>query len=91
MEVAVPIESDTYCVSRWRINTATQICAGKLGAGKDSCNGDSGGPIVKRSLTDGRWHLMGLTSYGARNCGDGGVYTKVSAFASWMKTIVAAN
>ena len=89
MEVAVPLASDSYCVSRWGINTTTQICAGTVGLGKDSCNGDSGGPLVKRG-TDGRWHLVGLTSYGGK-CGDGGVYTKLSGFTAWMQNVVAKN
>ena len=49
--------------------------------------GDSGGPLVVRSTT-GRWHLIGLTSYGSANCLDGGVYTRLSGFANWIKNIV---
>ena len=89
MEAQVPIESDSYCVNRWRTNTATQLCAGRVGSGKDTCQGDSGGPLVKRG-SNGRWHLMGLTSYGGV-CGNGGVYTKLSGFTSWLRNAVATN
>ena len=90
MEVQVPITTDAECVNRWRTDIKTQVCAGYMGLGRDSCNGDSGGPLVKKG-SDGRWHLIGLTSYGARNCGDGGVYTRLSAFTAWMKNVVAKN
>jgi len=34
-----------------------------------------------------RWYLAGLTSWGY-GCGDGGVYTRTSAFYSWIKQIL---
>ena len=37
---------------------------------------------------DGRWHLIGLTSYGSSNCLDGGVYTRLSGFKSWISNNV---
>ncbi|EGR3918357.1 trypsin-like serine protease [Vibrio cholerae] len=58
------------------------FCAGV--AGKDSCAGDSGGPIffrTNRGLTQ-----MGVVSWGA-GCGQPdkpGVYTKLSAFNNWI-------
>ncbi|XP_028161541.1 trypsin alpha-3-like isoform X2 [Ostrinia nubilalis] len=48
------------------------FCAGTKG--KDSCNGDSGGPIVCHGV------LVGLVSYGGE-CGvDPGVYTRLSSY-----------
>ncbi len=32
---------------------------------------------------EGRWHLVGLTSYGGP-CGTGGVYTRLSGFQNWI-------
>merc|ERR1711953_279055 len=50
----------------------TQICAGGQ-KGKDSCNGDSGGPLMS---LDGGWgdfkepkYLRGIVSFGSQNCG----------------------
>ncbi|XP_037970484.2 trypsin, alkaline A [Plutella xylostella] len=58
------------------------ICAGILDVGgKDSCQGDSGGPLYSDKV------LVGVVSWGIV-CADPfypGVYTKVSAFADWIK------
>ncbi|HGS4526884.1 TPA: trypsin-like serine protease [Vibrio cholerae] len=58
------------------------FCAGT--AGKDSCSGDSGGPIFFRTN-------HGLTQMGVVSWGDGcgqpnkpGVYTKLSTFNNWI-------
>jgi secreted trypsin-like serine protease len=65
-----------------------QLCAGGQ-KGKDSCNGDSGGPLMKE-VVDGKqpfWYLAGVVSYGHRNCGTEnfpGVYTKVSEYFEWI-------
>jgi secreted trypsin-like serine protease len=63
----------------------TQICAG--GQNKDTCRGDSGGPLIAQY--QGQLWLMGLTSFGARECGQDeavGVYTDVSAFKGWIES-----
>ena len=46
-EVALPILSDTSCTlfaldKTSPVNTVTQICAGRDGGNKDTCQGDSG-------------------------------------------------
>ncbi|CAF4875007.1 unnamed protein product [Rotaria sp. Silwood1] len=46
---------------------ARKICAGELGGGRDTCQGDSGGPLMIRNA-DGRWEVIGITSYGAARC-----------------------
>ena len=53
--------------------------------------GDSGGPLVVKSQNDGRWHLVGLTSYGPNPCGEGGVYTRLSGFQNWIVQTMNAN
>ncbi|EGR1124645.1 serine protease [Vibrio cholerae] len=58
------------------------FCAGA--AGKDSCTGDSGGPIFFR--TNHGLTQMGVVSWGT-GCGrpnKPGVYTKLSAFKTWL-------
>ncbi|ENQ4671776.1 S1 family peptidase [Vibrio cholerae] len=58
------------------------FCAGT--AGKDSCSGDSGGPIFFR--TNHGLVQMGVVSWGT-GCGrpnKPGVYTKLSAFNTWL-------
>lgn len=62
---------------------ALMLCAGDVQGRIDSCQGDSGGPLTTR----GRQTLVGIVSWG-RDCGSvkyPGVYTRVSAFADWIK------
>lgn len=53
--------------------------------GKDSCNGDSGGPAFAR-LADGSWRLIGITSRGVDPCGTGkGIYGAAIAALPWIR------
>ncbi|NXE38733.1 PROC protein, partial [Ptilorrhoa leucosticta] len=61
------------------------LCAGSLGDRKDSCSGDSGGPMFTRYKDT--WFLVGLVSWG-EGCGRRGkfgVYTKVSQYLEWIQ------
>ncbi|KYM93571.1 Serine protease easter [Cyphomyrmex costatus] len=66
-----------------------QICAGGQ-KGKDSCRGDSGGPLMAvERIADGtgKWTAVGVVSFGPSPCGMQGwpgVYTKVSDFVPWI-------
>jgi len=87
-EVSMPVLTDVRCKERFggtndMLNPLTQVCAGEESQGKDTCQGDSGGPLVVKE--NGLWYLFGLTSWGY-GCGDGGVYTRVSAFRSWIES-----
>lgn len=68
---------------------AGQICAGGQ-RGKDSCRGDSGGPLMALERTregTGKWSAIGVVSFGPSPCGMPGwpgVYTKVSDFVPWI-------
>lgn len=81
----VPIVSKEEC-SKMYASTFDidddQICAGYLGTeARDSCNGDSGGPLI----VDKR--LVGIVSFG-QDCGSQkypGVYTDVSHYRTWIK------
>ena len=93
-QVDVPVKSASFCENRFKynnINSRTQVCAGESGLGRDTCQGDSGGPLVVKSQVDGRWHLVGLTSYGPNPCGEGGVYTRLSGFQNWIVSTMNAN
>jgi secreted trypsin-like serine protease len=65
-----------------------QLCAGGAD-GKDSCSGDSGGPLMK-DATDNRvqyYYVAGVVSFGPTPCGQQGkpgVYTKVSEYIDWI-------
>jgi secreted trypsin-like serine protease len=69
----------------------TQLCAGdKTDSGKDTCSGDSGGPLTINKDYRCVFYLVGLTSFGARLCsyGQPAVYTKVFSYNSWIESIV---
>ncbi|KAJ8673114.1 hypothetical protein QAD02_004376 [Eretmocerus hayati] len=88
--VRLPILSHEKCQSSWGKITEGQMCAGGT-IGKDSCNGDSGGPLMKIERVERDrhrgFHLLGLVSYGRADCGAKkipGVYTRVSAYTLWI-------
>lgn len=67
-----------------------EMVAGHKGLLKDSCKGDSGGPLYIKSSTGG-YYLLGATSRGLNNsnnvCGDGGVYVRVDQFLDWIREV----
>lgn len=69
----------------------TQICASVLSGGKDTCPGDSGGPLQLSFNNDPCIkYVIGLTSLG-KMCGvknSPGIYTKVSKYLDWIENIV---
>ena len=84
-EVKLEIQPDSVCERSFGddYDEETQICAGVDGGGKDTCNGDSGGPLF-----DGRT-VYGITSFGT-DCAkeDGAVYTRVTAFSGWIERTI---
>ena len=65
--------------------TETMICAGTFDGGKDSCFGDSGGPLIMS--INGVPQQVGIVSWGNNSCaapGFFGVYSKVSHFEQWI-------
>uniref|UniRef100_A0A665UVH2 Neurotrypsin n=1 Tax=Echeneis naucrates TaxID=173247 RepID=A0A665UVH2_ECHNA len=71
--------------------TSRMLCAGSTQAERrvDSCRGDSGGPLVCER-PGGGWVVYGVTSWGhaCRTQQSPGVYTKVSAFSSWIRKVI---
>ena len=92
-QVDVPLVSNQDCAAAYQqaIPAAAildqHICAGFLGeGGKDSCEGDSGGPLF---LVDDQNPpvQLGITSFGV-GCASAefpGVYTRVSSFLNWIE------
>ncbi|KAG7153382.1 CLIP domain-containing serine protease 2-like 1 [Homarus americanus] len=63
-----------------------QICFGGDGP-RDSCFGDSGGPIVGTTANSPISVLLGMVSFGQPSCGVAGVpavYTNVASYRPWI-------
>jgi secreted trypsin-like serine protease len=68
------------------------LCAGLPQGGRDACQGDSGGPMMAKPEA-GDWHQIGIVSWGigCARAGYPGVYTRVSAFGQWIRSVVGGD
>ena len=84
VDVAIASTNPNYGV-----DPATEFVAGAPFLDRDSCNGDSGGPAYVG--LEGSWYLVGATSRATANhnrpCGDGGIYTAISVYEDWIRTV----
>ncbi|GMF15342.1 unnamed protein product [Phytophthora fragariaefolia] len=86
--VGLEVWDNEDCARIFNVDNSS-VCAGGA-AGRDSCVGDTGGPLIKekgRGDTDDI--LIGLVSWGA-GCGDKGypaVYSRVSAAVEWINSV----
>lgn len=59
---------------------------------RDSCKGDSGGPLQYRDLSTNKWYMSGIVSFGTgTDCKPIhvlGVYTKVSNYIRFLDTYI---
>ena len=82
-KVSVPFVTEESCKLSYGENYIFEgtICAGE--EGKDSCAGDSGGPMVD-AIANGK--QVGVVSFGF-GCGQAGypgVYARVSNYVDWI-------
>uniref|UniRef100_A0A1A9WGH0 Peptidase S1 domain-containing protein n=1 Tax=Glossina brevipalpis TaxID=37001 RepID=A0A1A9WGH0_9MUSC len=63
----------------------TQLCAGFENGGIDSCWADSGGPLMSKEN-----YLIGIVSTGVGCARPGlpGIYTRVSKYLNWLKSVI---
>ncbi|XP_071481913.1 LOW QUALITY PROTEIN: enteropeptidase-like [Diadema antillarum] len=91
LKVLLPLMENDECSRNYENIIPSKICAGYRGGGYDACQGDSGGPLACEG-DDGRWHLVGITSYGNQGCGDPGypgVYTRVSSYLGFIQQSIS--
>ena len=81
---------DIYKSSGGKISEQTQLCSGGE-KGRDFCVGDSGTGLMVHSRARGdvmeRWRLIGVTSFGPKNCGTKGVpgvLSRVRHYIEWI-------
>lgn len=76
--------------------TGNMICAGIKQGGRDSCYGDSGGPLI--AAVDGKTVQLGIVSWGEGpadseiKCGHAdvyGVYSRVASFKDWIASTMS--
>ena len=89
----LPVLMDSHCefddlkLPFLRFDPEIMICAGFPRGGKDSCQGDGGGPLICNG------ELQGITSWGS-GCAERdhpGVYTRVCRFIDWLESTMASN
>ncbi|KAK2907890.1 transmembrane protease serine 9 [Channa argus] len=82
----VKLIDQTHCQQSYGdVLTTNMMCAGYMEGGRDTCLGDSGGPLTCRQLS-GQWFIAGVTSWG-HGCGRTGfpgVYTRVTSVRKWI-------
>lgn len=92
--LSLPVVAHEKCVYEYSIKlpdiklSERQMCAGGEEQ-KDSCGGDSGGPLMKTISVNGkpRYFLLGVTSFGQEKCAATslpGVYTVVHKYWKWI-------
>ncbi|KAL1124769.1 hypothetical protein AAG570_001390 [Ranatra chinensis] len=86
----VPIKSCASMYTNIATTNPTQFCTFRQG--KDSCMGDSGGPVVWLDPDTNMYTLVGLVSYG-KGCADSvpGVNTMVHEYLDWVQDKIRSN
>ncbi|XP_023506040.2 kallikrein-4-like isoform X2 [Equus przewalskii] len=87
--VNISVVSDESCSAHYdALYHPSMFCAGGGQDQKDSCKGDSGGPVVCNG------YLQGLVSFGQAQCGQPyvpGVYTNLCKFTDWIQKTIQAS
>lgn len=90
LKVRLPVVDDESCRKAYRLHNLKlgpgQVCAGGV-RGRDSCLGDSGGPLMYIDSEKIACVLSGIVSFGSEQCGAPGVpgvYTKVEHYMDWI-------
>lgn len=96
-EVELRVRENSYCERAYSAQYGIDIkeyhlCAGPIdesGDGRGTCVGDSGGPL-HCNMRDGRWYLVGITSFGS-GCAKPGipdVFTRLTNYTQWIANTV---
>jgi secreted trypsin-like serine protease len=100
-EAQVTLVGDDFCAGAWGQSffSESMVCAGGPsidtdGLSADTCNGDSGGPLMVPG--GGGFELAGVTSWGNDICGEPGVpgvYVRIGAPAlnAWLRSAIQAT
>ncbi|KAM9115462.1 chymotrypsin-like elastase family member 1 isoform 1-T1 [Pangshura tecta] len=94
-QASLPVVSYSVCSGStyWGSTVKnTMVCAGGDGV-RSGCQGDSGGPL--NCLVNGNYYVHGVTSFvsasGCNTYRKPTVFTRVSAYISWINNIINSN
>ena len=68
LEVTVSTMSNNDCKNKYGSGITNQMVCAEGGNQKDSCSGDSGGPLISENSNSVK--LVGITSWGGQKCAD---------------------
>ncbi|XP_053123574.1 gilatoxin-like [Hemicordylus capensis] len=88
VDVQIVSNEDCQAPYPWWEVSERMVCAGVEGGGKDSCRGDSGGPLICNDT------LQGIVSLGGFPCaqpGQPGIYTNVCKFLAWIQETIGED
>jgi secreted trypsin-like serine protease len=94
-EVDLSILSNSECATTMSGVTENMLCAG-FGLGKkDTCSGDSGGPLIVFDNESDTWNQVAITSWGSvAGCSQPdtfGVYTRLEKYASFISENICTS
>lgn len=91
-QLSIPVVSQHTCTLSYGLLTDVisprMLCAGYRSGGRDSCNGDSGGPLMVFSTTSNEWVQVGIVSWGL-GCAQPfyyGVYSRLTELRTWLNS-----
>ena len=95
-QVSVPIVSNVTCnapLANGGDVTLNMLCAGFAQGRKDTCDGDSGGPLMVPGSSGVGWVQAGITSWGigCARPNKYGVYTRVANYEDWVYDTINAG
>ncbi|KAG8316927.1 Transmembrane protease serine 11D [Homalodisca vitripennis] len=97
-EVQVPVIENSVCQEMFHTAGHSKsiissfLCAGYANGQRDSCEGDSGGPLMVERA-DGHWVLAGTVSHGIKCAAPylPGVYMRTTYYKPWLQTITGVR
>ncbi|KAJ2310955.1 hypothetical protein IWW54_002907 [Coemansia sp. RSA 2705] len=99
MSVELTVGNDTFCSENSHSYDPKYLICTDGTPGKDTCAGDSGGPLAKQ--IDGGMALAGITSYApvtdsnpdglCAQAGSSGYYVHVNAYLPWITKVTGLN
>ena len=92
-QVALPIISNAVCSRALTGIIDSMVCAGQVTGGVDTCEGDSGGPLLVFDQESQSYRQAAITSFGESKCaapGFYGVYTRVDQFNDFISNTICS-